>query len=109
MKLNMQFDGQTQYVGIDGELDHHNVTSIRNSVDDAIYVNRPKSLCIDFKKVSFMDSSGVGFIMGRYKKLSQTGGSVNLMGVSEKTAEIFKMSGISKYVNMNDEEKKNEE
>ena len=100
MKLNMQFDGQTQYVGIEGELDHHNVTSIRNSVDDAICVNQPKSLCIDFNRVSFMDSSGVGFVMGRYKKLAQMGGNVDVIGMSDKTAEIFKMSGITKYVNV---------
>ena len=59
---------------ISGEIDHHNAARIREAIDSSAEKQGPKVLRIDFSDVSFMDSSGVGLVMGRYKVVNSYGG-----------------------------------
>ena len=59
---------------ISGEIDHHSAKSIRKEIDINVEKLKPTDLYLDFSKVDFMDSSGIGLVMGRYKLQSERGG-----------------------------------
>ena len=83
---------------IDGEIDHDSAAKIRARIDGAAQSLKPKLLNLDFSAVSFMDSSGVGLVMGRYKNASVFGCGVKLVNMSQKVRRIMKMSGLEKIV-----------
>lgn len=94
MELNATRNGQTLTVTLNGELDHHSAETIRKTIDRMLSDNRICELLLDMKHVSFMDSSGLGVILGRYRMLSGRGGSVYVCNVTPNVDRIFKMSGI---------------
>lgn len=81
------------------ELDHHNAISIREQSDKLISGRNIKDIIFDFTGSDFMDSSGIGVIMGRYKKIIFTGGKVAVTGVNQSVDRIFKLSGLYKIIN----------
>ncbi len=80
---------------IKGEIDHHISASIRNEIDRAIERNQPKTLVLDFGGVSFMDSSGIGLVMGRYKKMNLIGGKVRVENTPSHIKKVMKIAGLS--------------
>lgn len=88
--------GGAMIVYIQKELDHHLARKIREEVDFLIDRGNVKYLILDFGGVSFMDSSGIGMIMGRYKKLRFFGGELRMSGIRPEVERIFSMSGIYK-------------
>ena len=58
--------------------------------------NRPQRLRLDFSDVSFMDSSGIGLIMGRYRLMQLEGGSLSVTGASERLRKVMRMAGLDK-------------
>jgi stage II sporulation protein AA (anti-sigma F factor antagonist) len=81
---------------IEGEIDHHTATEIRKCIDESVERIRPKLLKIDFSQVSFMDSSGIGLIMGRYNTMKIIGGKVEVQNPTPAIEKILKISGIQK-------------
>lgn len=82
---------------IKGEIDHHTVPDIRDAIDDAfVSVENINVLVLDFYDVSFMDSSGVGLVMGRYRLVSGKGKKLKVTNLSKRDYTIMKMSGIEK-------------
>ena len=82
---------------IKGEIDHHTVPDIRDAIDDAfVSVENIDGLVLDFYDVTFMDSSGVGLVMGRYRLASSKGKSLKVNNLSKRDYMIMKMSGIEK-------------
>lgn len=77
-----------------GELDHHSAKIVRNEIDDTMETLKYDHLIFDFKKITFMDSSGIGVVMGRYKKVSEKGGRLFLAGCSPYIEKILDMAGI---------------
>ena len=67
MPVRISTEANTMTAFLSGEIDHHSAAAIRDAIDTQIQINRPKLLKLDFSEVTFMDSSGVGLIMGRYK------------------------------------------
>ena len=94
MELNAMRNGQTLIVTLKGELDHHSAENIRNEIDALLIDPGIRKLVLDMKNVTFMDSSGLGVILGRYRMLSSRGGSVYVSNVAPNVDRIFKMSGI---------------
>ena len=86
------------------ELDHHNAEEIKRRSDNLIDKNHIRYVIFDFEKTGFMDSSGIGVIMGRYRKLSIMGGCVCLIHANERLQKILTMSGVTKIVHMYEEE-----
>lgn len=80
------------------ELDHHESEKIRKRADYEIQRFMPKKVIFDFKKVNFMDSAGIGLIIGRYKSANCYGGTLELINVKPKLKKIFDMSGVSKVI-----------
>lgn len=79
---------------IEGEIDHNSATGIRTEVDGAAQSLKPRLLCLDFSGVSFMDSSGVGLVMGRYRQMKLLGGKLKVTNVPDRMYRIFAMSGL---------------
>lgn len=81
---------------ISGEIDHHSAKYIREAIDSAVEEYIPEMLLLDFSKVTFMDSSGIGLVMGRYKLMQKTDGVLRVMNASERIRKIMKLAGLSK-------------
>lgn len=81
-------------VRLDGEIDHHSASIIRLSIDDAIIHKRPKTLILDFGAVSFMDSSGIGLIMGRYRLLQGWNGRLIISHLSAAVRKLILLAGL---------------
>lgn len=79
---------------IKGEIDHDSAAKIRSQVDAMAQSLKPRVLCLDFGGVSFMDSSGVGLVMGRYRRMKLLGGGLKVCNYSDNVYRIFAMSGL---------------
>ena len=93
---------------LEGEIDHHTAKPIRERIDETAEKTRPRLMCLDFTKVSFMDSSGIGLVIGRYKLMKMLGGSVRVTGVSGAMEKIMKMAGLERLGVLGEEVKENE-
>lgn len=83
---------------ITDEIDDHSVQMIRRRVDYEIERYMPKKIVFDFDSVTFMDSAGIGLIIGRYKFARMLGASLELSNLSTSIRKIFEMSGILKLI-----------
>ena len=81
-------------------LDHHNAEYIRQAADKILQSKNIRSIVFDFGKTSFMDSSGIGMIMGRYKNIRFTGGTVIAVRVNERIRRILTLSGVYKVIDI---------
>lgn len=88
----------TLTVRLSGELDHSVAASIRQELDALIAQTDAKKLVFDLKGLDFMDSSGIGLIIGRYKVMAQRGGSVAVHGPGARVDQIFRMAGLYQLV-----------
>ncbi|MBP3652985.1 MAG: anti-sigma factor antagonist [Clostridia bacterium] len=89
---------QTLMVRLKDELDHNAALRLRGELDALLQDGSINRLVLDLKKLSFMDSSGVGFIIGRYKQMARRGGSVAVMNADKQMDRIFRMSGLYELV-----------
>ena len=80
------------------EIDEYVVQNMRRRIDNEIERYMPKEVIFDFNKVSFMDSAGIGLIIGRYKLASILGGKVEVTNLTVPVRKIFEMSGILKII-----------
>lgn len=84
------------------ELDHHNAIQIREKADKLIERHHIRHIIFDFKDAIFMDSAGIGVIMGRYRKVIFIGGKIAVAGVNTTVDRIFKLSGLYKIIDKHD-------
>jgi stage II sporulation protein AA (anti-sigma F factor antagonist) len=77
-----------------GELDHHSAMQTRESLDRLISMYQDTDLVLDLKNLSFMDSSGLGVIIGRYKKLKSSGRSLYVTNPSRQIDKVMNVSGL---------------
>ena len=92
-----------------GEIDHHSAKPMREETDEALMRRRPKTLILDFSGVSFMDSSGVGLVMGRYKKAAAIGCKTAVQGARPREKRILALSGLPQLVEFLEAPPSNEE
>ena len=83
-------------VELSGEIDHHSASLIRVSIDEAVIRKRPSLLVLDFDKVSFMDSSGIGLVMGRYRNLLKSGAELHITGTPPNIYKVMRLAGLEK-------------
>ena len=95
--------GDTMVVELTKELDHHNSVSIREEIDRQIYNGKVKNIIFDFKNTTFMDSSGVGVILGRHRILKNVGGVIAVTNVNKAVDRLFMISVIYKIVEKSSE------
>jgi stage II sporulation protein AA (anti-sigma F factor antagonist) len=87
-------DGEMTAV-LSGEIDHHSAREIRGEIDEAASKVKPKLLTLDFAKVQFMDSSGIGLIMGRCKLINLWNGRVRIINLQPKIEKIVSLAGLN--------------
>ena len=98
MDLKLLGERKSVIVKVNTELDHHAAAEIRRAVDAKIKSSNAVNVIFDFSKVYFMDSSGIGVIMGRYKLTGILGGKVVIYGARKNVKRIIEMSGIDKLI-----------
>lgn len=102
MKFTYRDDTVTAFLS--GEIDHYTVQDIRKRIDMTIKERLPSRIILDFSDVSFMDSSGIGLILGRFRLVQNIGGKIIIENASESVTKIFSMSGIEKIARINRKE-----
>lgn len=80
------------------EIDDHSVQKIRRKADYEIERYMPKRVVFDFDSVTFMDSAGIGLLIGRYKLANMMGGKVELTNLTQSVKKIFEMCGVLKLI-----------
>ena len=96
MVIRMDVSPQVMTVWLSGELDHHAARTLREQVDSALGRTTAPLLRLDFSGVTFMDSSGIGLIMGRYRLMVSRGGRLLVVGVSDRLLRVMKLAGLEK-------------
>lgn len=81
---------------VEGEIDHHTAPAIREKIDEKILKDKPSILRLDYSGVTFMDSSGIGLIMGRYKLVSSYSGKIEVINIPLNMAKVVRLSGIER-------------
>ena len=98
MGLECKIVNRNLIVNISEELDHHNAEIIREKIDKMVNRNNIKYIIFNFANTRFMDSSGIGVIMGRYKNIKNLGGGVVVTNVNPRVDRIFRLSGLYKII-----------
>ncbi len=98
MDLTVWNENDRLYIKLSGEVDHHAVKDARCEVDDLIIRNRPMQLIMDLSSIDFMDSSGLGFVLGRLRKINDMGGKLMVLNPARRAEEMLKMAGADKLV-----------
>lgn len=96
MSVEISVNGEVTTAYLSGEIDHHSATAIREKIDVAAERNMPSLLVLDFTGVNFMDSSGIGLVMGRYRNIVRRGAKLHITGTSPQIYKVMKLSGIEK-------------
>lgn len=100
--MNLEFveSGQTMTIKLKGDLDHHSADESRVLIDEKIKDEKYNKIVIDMKSLDFIDSSGIGFVIGRYKVIRKRNGVIEIVNASKKVRKILDMSGIGKIINI---------
>ena len=91
-------DGGSVIVRLAGELDHYCAQSVRRQLDSLIADTSIRWLILDFTALQFMDSSGIGVILGRYRQMRDRGGQVGVIHMNPHIQRIFRMSGMDRVI-----------
>ena len=94
VKMELKEGVLTAYLS--GEIDHHTAKIIRETIDPRLESARPKLLILDFADVGFMDSSGVGLIMGRFKLMYSLGGKMTVTNPTPYVTKMMRLAGLDR-------------
>lgn len=100
MEVKLLGEKKALLVKVQGELDHHMAAKIKEEVDNKMRSSNAINVIFDFSDLTFMDSSGIGVIMGRYKKVRTLGGRVIACGVNAQILRILEMSAVDKIIKL---------
>lgn len=100
MEKNFKVNGTNLTIYLPAEVDHHNAKELKEIADRVLQRKNIRCIIFDFAKTNFMDSSGIGMIMGRYKNIRFMGGAVIAIRVNERIRRILTMSGIYKVIDI---------
>lgn len=87
-------------VALSGELDHCNASKIRRQLDDLLADEDILRLCLDLSDLTFMDSSGIGVLLGRLRILEERGGSLAVKNMSQPIAKLFHLTGLQRVIDV---------
>ncbi len=85
---------------IRGDIDHHSAKAVRMKIDEEMALKRPEKLILDVSKVEFMDSSGLGLILGRYRKAAEIGAECVLTDPNENVMKILDLAGLGRLIHI---------
>ena len=93
--IKLYNDGKRITAALHGDIDHHAARGMRQELDEVIAHSCPELLILDFENVGFMDSSGIGLILGRLKAVRECGGDIIIKNARPNIAAVIKISGLS--------------
>ena len=96
--LKFDYNDGVLRVAIVGEINHHNAVFVRQEIDEKIRELRPQNLVLDLADTPFMDSSGLGLIMGRYQLMQELGGTLAIANPGAEHKKLFKLAGLNKLI-----------
>ena len=94
MELIFRVSESILIASVKGDVDHHSAAPLRHTIDESMRAFGLKNLVIDFSGVDFMDSSGIGVVLGRYKRIERSGGSFCISGCSAHIKRLLEISGV---------------
>ncbi len=100
--INFSVRHRTLIVTVTGDIDQHNAASIREEIDVRISLENVTRIIFDFSRLDFMDSSGIGIIIGRYKMMSAIGGKVIIVTDKPTIKKLLELSGIGRIAEICD-------
>ncbi|MCR5599271.1 MAG: STAS domain-containing protein [Ruminococcus sp.] len=98
MKIDIKSENGSAVAVLSGEIDHHNAKELRSELDRYIITAQPRELAIDLGGITFMDSSGIGLIMGRSKLMRECGGRLEVHNPQPYIKRVLKLAGIERIV-----------
>ncbi|MBU8907868.1 anti-sigma F factor antagonist [Desertibacillus haloalkaliphilus] len=104
LQVDLERKGSVLCVRLSGELDHHTAETLRTQVDEEIVKYQMKHIILNLEQLSFMDSSGLGVILGRYKQVKNNDGEMVVCAISPAVKRLFEMSGLFKIVRLEESE-----
>ena len=96
MAVTLEVTNEEITAYLSGEIDHHSAVELRRRIDESVLSGTPERLILDFSGVTFMDSSGIGLIMGRWRLMQEQGGHLLVQGVPGSLRKVMKVSGLDK-------------
>lgn len=96
MGVEIRIDGAVLTARLSGDIDHHSASGIRSEIDRAIKSEAVSEVRLDFADVTFMDSSGIGLVMGRYKLINDLGGVCRIISPPAYISRVMKLAGIDR-------------
>lgn len=96
--VELIYENHVLKVKIRGDIDHHSAKGIRESIDSAIFSKRPSMVVLDLSVVEFMDSSGLGLIMGRYANSIEIGASFLIFKPCQRVKKILELAGMERII-----------
>lgn len=103
--INMEVKRDVLCIRLSGELDHHTAEELRSRVMDTLEINQVHHIILNLEHLTFMDSSGLGVILGRYKHVKSLGGEMVVCAISPVVKRLFEMSGLFKIIRLETSEK----
>ncbi len=100
MDIKFSKEGNTLIVIIEGEIDHHTASRARERIDSKFLMEPVKNMVVDLSRVTFMDSAGIGLILGRMSRVAGVGGKMTLRKPKPEISKILKMSRIESIVEL---------
>jgi len=94
---SMEVDGSL-IIYLEGDIDHHTAAPARSRIDTKLYLTRPRELILDLSNVHFMDSAGLGLILGRFTKASEMGIGFRIINPSIQIQKILDLAGMARLV-----------
>lgn len=94
MPLTIQADETTVTVYLSGEIDHHTAAQMREEIDSYLLGGQVTLLVMDFGGVSFMDSSGIGLVLGRFRQIQYNGGALHLVNTPPSIYKVMRIAGL---------------
>lgn len=98
MKVSKRLRGNVLIVTAVGELDHHTAGTLKTCIQDELDKGIVRHLVLDFLGLNFMDSSGLGVLLGRYKELAKWQGNMLVFGLQPSVEKLFSMTGLNKLI-----------
>ena len=95
MPVTIEINGDTMVARLSGELDHHHTQKLREEIDRNVQKERPARLALDFAGVEFMDSSGIGLVLGRYRLMQEMNGKLVLRAMPPHIRRVMRVAGIA--------------
>lgn len=105
LQIDVEHARDALIVRLAGELDHHSAQTVKATLEEAIERGRAHHIVLSLRDLSFMDSSGLGVILGRYKQITNKGGKLIVCDVNQAVYRLFELSGLFKILQIEDNER----